>query len=167
MWAAQFYKYDHPRTFISSGGLGTMGYGLGAAIGACIGRGDERRVVNIAGDGSFMMNSTELATISRYKLPIIQLVLNNHAHGMVRQWQTLFFKGRYSQTTLGGEVDFVKLAAAYGIKGVKVTANDQIEKILKDAFLISEPIVIECEINSDEKVFPIVPPGAAIDDLID
>jgi len=167
MWAAQFYKYDHPRTFISSGGLGTMGYGLGAAIGACIGRGSEKRVVNIAGDGSFKMNSTELATISRYKLPIIQLVLNNHALGMVRQWQTLFFKGRYSQTTLGDEVDFVKLAAAYGIKGVKITDNDQVEQTLKDALSKLEPIVIECEINSDEKVFPIVPPGAAIDDLID
>jgi len=167
MWAAQFYKYDHPKTFISSGGLGTMGFGLGAAIGACIGRGSEKRVVNIAGDGSFKMNSTELATISRYKLPIIQLVLNNHALGMVRQWQTLFFKGRYSQTTLGDEVDFVKLAAAYGIKGVKITNNDQVEQTLKDALANLEPIVIECEINSDEKVFPIVPPGAAIDDLID
>jgi len=167
MWAAQFYKYDYPKTFISSGGLGTMGFGLGAAIGACIGRGSEKRVVNIAGDGSFKMNSTELATISRYKLPIIQLVLNNHALGMVRQWQTLFFKGRYSQTTLGDEVDFVKLAAAYGIKGVKITNNDQVEQTLKDALANLEPIVIECEINSDEKVFPIVPPGAAIDDLID
>ena len=167
MWAAQFYKYDYPKTFISSGGLGTMGFGLGAAIGACIGRGSEKRVVNIAGDGSFKMNSTELATISRYKLPIIQLVLNNHALGMVRQWQTLFFKGRYSQTTLGDEVDFVKLAAAYGIKGVKITNNDQVEQTLKDALSNLEPIVIECEINSDEKVFPIVPPGAAIDDLID
>jgi len=167
MWAAQFYKYDHPKTFISSGGLGTMGFGLGAAIGACIGRGSEKRVVNIAGDGSFKMNSTELATISRYKLPIIQLVLNNHALGMVRQWQTLFFKGRYSQTTLGDEVDFVKLAAAYGIKGVRITDNDQVEQTLKDALSNLEPIVIECEINSDEKVFPIVPPGAAIDDLID
>jgi len=167
IWAAQFYKYDHPKTFISSGGLGTMGFGLGAAIGACIGRGSEKRVVNIAGDGSFKMNSTELATISRYKLPIIQLVLNNHALGMVRQWQTLFFKGRYSQTTLGDEVDFVKLAAAYGIKGVRITDNDQVEQTLKDALSKLEPIVIECEINSDEKVFPIVPPGAAIDDLID
>jgi len=167
MWAAQFYKYDNPRSFISSGGLGTMGYGLGAAIGACIGVGSEKRVINIAGDGSFKMNSTELATISRYKLPVIQLVLNNHALGMVRQWQTLFFKGRYSQTTLGGDVDFVKLAAAYGIKGVKITDNDQVEQTLKDALSTLEPIVIECEINSDEKVFPIVPPGAAIDDLID
>jgi len=167
MWAAQFYKYDHPKTFISSGGLGTMGYGLGAAIGACIGKGSEKRVINIAGDGSFKMNSTELATISRYKLPVIQLVMNNHALGMVRQWQTLFFKGRYSQTTLGAEVDFVKLAAAYGIKGVKITDNDQVEQTLKDALSRLEPIVIECEINSDEKVFPIVPPGAAIDDLID
>ena len=112
MWAAQFYKFDEPRTFISSGGLGTMGFGLGAAIGACIGRPD-RRVINVAGDGSFMMNSTELATVSRYKLPIIQLVLNNQALGMVRQWQRLFYNGRFSYTTIGSEVNFTKLADAY------------------------------------------------------
>lgn len=166
MWAAQFYKYRNIRSFISSGGLGTMGYGLGAAIGACIGR-PEDQVVNIAGDGSFMMNSTELATISRYRLPIIQLVLNNQALGMVRQWQTLFFKGRYSQTTLGGEVDFVKLAEAYGIKGIRITSDSQVEETLKYAFSLREPVIIECAIHSDAKVFPIVPPGAAIDEIID
>jgi len=167
MWAAQFYKYDKPRSFISSGGLGTMGFGLGAAIGACVGKGEVSRVINIAGDGSFKMNSTELATISRYKLPIIQIVLNNSVLGMVRQWQTLFFKGRYSQTSIGGNVDFIKLGEAYGIKGIRITDDNQVEAVLKEALETMEPIIIECVINQDEKVFPIVPPGAAIDDLID
>jgi acetolactate synthase-1/2/3 large subunit len=166
MWAAHFYKFDEPRTFISSGGLGTMGYGLGAAIGACIGRPD-RKVINIAGDGSFKMNSTELATVSRYKLPLIQLVLNNQALGMVRQWQRLFYHGRFSYTTLGPDVDFVKLADAYGIKGFRLTSNEQAEDILKQALELQQPVLIDCVIHPDEMVYPMVPPGAPIDEIID
>ncbi len=166
IWAAQFYKFDEPRTFLSSGGLGTMGYGLGAAIGAAIGRPHDK-VINVAGDGSFKMNSTELATVSKYKLPILQLVLNNHALGMVRQWQDLFFHKRFSYTTLGSHVDFIKLADAYGIKGFRITSNEQVEKILMEALNMNEPVVVECHIHPDEKVYPIVPPGAAIDEIID
>ncbi len=166
MWTAQFYKFDEPRTFISSGGLGTMGYGLGAAIGASIGRPD-RRVINVAGDGSFKMNSIELATVSRYKLPIIQLVLNNQSLGMVRQWQRLFFNERFSYTTLTPDVDFVKLADAYGIKGFRITSNEEVEDTLKKALEIEQPVLIECLIHPDEMVYPMVPPGAPIDEIID
>lgn len=166
MWAAQFYKYTEPKTFISSGGLGTMGYGLGASIGAALGC-PQRKVINIAGDGSFKMNSTELATVSKYQVPIIQLLLNNHTLGMVRQWQDLFFQGRFSHTTLGPDVDFIKLADAYGIKGFRIKSNDEVEEVLKEALAMKKPVVIECDIHPDEKVYPIVPPGAAINDLID
>ncbi|NLO83195.1 MAG: biosynthetic-type acetolactate synthase large subunit [Clostridiales bacterium] len=166
MWAAQYYKFDEPRTFISSGGLGTMGYGLGAAIGACMGRPD-RRVINVAGDGSFMMNSTELATVSRYNLPIIQLVLNNRALGMVRQWQRLFYNGRFSYTSLGPEVDFVKLADAYGITSFRINSNSEVEDTFKKALAMNQPVLIECIIHPDEMVYPMVPPGAAIDEIID
>ncbi|NLU36309.1 MAG: biosynthetic-type acetolactate synthase large subunit [Clostridiales bacterium] len=166
MWAAQYYKYSEPRTFLTSGGLGAMGYGLGASIGAALGRPD-KKVINIAGDGSFKMNSTELATVSKYKVPIVQLVLNNHTLGMVRQWQDLFFQGRFSQSTLGPDVDFIKLAGAYGIKGFRITSNDQVEEVLKEALGLNEPVVVECDISPDEKVYPMVAPGAAIDNLID
>ncbi|MFS8501397.1 MAG: biosynthetic-type acetolactate synthase large subunit [Caldicoprobacter sp.] len=166
MWTAQFYKFDEPRTFISSGGLGTMGFGLGAAIGACIGRPD-RKVINVAGDGSFMMNSIELATVSRYKLPIVQLVLNNQALGMVRQWQNLFYNKRFSYSTLGPDVDFVKLADAYGIKGFRITSNEEVEDTLKKALEMEQPVLIECMIHPDEMVYPMVPPGAPIDEIID
>lgn len=166
MWAAQYYKYSEPRTLITSGGLGTMGFGLGAAIGAAMGKPD-RKVVNIAGDGSFKMNSTELATVSKYKVPMIQLVLNNHTLGMVRQWQDLFFQGRFSQTTLGPDVDFLKLADAYGIKNYRITSNEQVEEVLREAIALNEPVLVECDINRDEKVYPMVAPGSDIDDLID
>lgn len=166
MWTAQFYKFTRPRTFITSGGLGTMGYGLGAAIGACIGN-PNMQVINIAGDGSFMMNLTELATISRYNLPIIQIVFNNHSLGMVRQWQNLFFGKRYSYTSFGHEVDFVKLADAFGIEGVKVTKNEEVEGVLRYALDKRGPIILECNIHPDEMVLPIVPPGETIDVLID
>jgi len=166
IWAAQFYKYSEPRTFISSGGLGTMGYGLGAAIGAQLGRPD-RQVINIAGDGSFKMNSTELATVAKYKVPIIQVVLNNHALGMVRQWQHLFYQGRYSNTSLGPDVDFVKLADAYGIPAVRITREEEMEGALQKALDRKGPFLIECVIHKDEKVYPIVPPGAPIHEIID
>lgn len=165
IWAAQYFKYLEPRTFISSGGLGTMGFGLGAAIGAYFG-GTGKKVINIAGDGSFKMNSTELATVSRYNIPIIQIVLNNSCLGMVRQWQELFYKGRFSYTLFEKDVDFVKLGEAYGIKSVKITRNDEVEEILKYALELNEPIIIECEINTSENVFPIVPPGELINNMI-
>lgn len=165
IWAAQYFKYLKPRTFVSSGGLGTMGFGLGAAIGAAIGNPD-KKVINIAGDGSFKMNSTELATVAKYQVPMVQLVLNNQALGMVHQWQDLFYQGRFCNTKLGPDVDFVKLAAAYDIEGFKITENSQVEDALKKALSMNKPVLIECVINRDEKVFPIVPPGAPINESI-
>ncbi len=167
LWAAQYYKYSAPRQFISSGGLGTMGYGLGACIGAQIGRPD-KKVINIAGDGSFRMNCTELATAVEYKLPIIIALLNNHVLGMVRQWQELFYDGRYSATTIDRGTDFVALAEAFGAIGINVTKPEEVDDAFKKA-LASEnrPVLINFEIDRDEKVFPIVPPGAPINELIE
>lgn len=143
-----------------------MGYGLGAAIGAQVGC-PHKRVINIAGDGSFRMNANELATVARYKLPIIEIIMNNSALGMVRQWQHLFFNKRFSNTTLGGDVDFVKLAQAYNIKGMRLDDKAKVEEVLKEALDYDGPVLIECIIDRDEKVFPIVPPGAPIADIID
>jgi acetolactate synthase-1/2/3 large subunit len=164
MWASQFYKYKKPRTFLTSGGLGTMGYGLGACIGAKVGNPD-KVVVNIAGDGCFRMNMNEIATAARYNIPIIQIVFNNHVLGMVRQWQTLFYGQRYSQTTLNDSVDFVKLAEAMGAKAYRITKMDDVESILKEAIGINSPVVIDCQIASDDKVWPMVAPGAAIEEV--
>lgn len=161
MWAAQFYKYRKPRTLITSGGLGTMGYGLGASLGAKIGM-PEKTVINIAGDGCFRMNMNEIATAARYNIPIIEVVINNHVLGMVRQWQTLFYDKRYSNTILNDSVDFVKLAEAMGAKAFRVTDKDQFETIFKEALAAGGPVVIDCQIDSDEKVFPMVAPGGAI-----
>ncbi len=166
LWAAQYYKYGYPRTYISSGGLGTMGYGLGASIGAQIGKPD-KKVFNIAGDGSFRMNCNELATAVEYKLPIIIVILNNHVLGMVRQWQDLFYDSRFSSTTIERSTDFVKLAEAYGAKGFNVTQKDQLQTAIAKALASDVPVVINCEIDRDEKVFPIVPPGAPINELIE
>ena len=165
IWASQYYKYAEPRTFISSGGLGTMGFGLGAAIGAYYGN-TGRKVINVAGDGSFKMNSTELATISRYRIPIIQLVLNNSCLGMVHQWQEMFYNKRFSHTVFEDEVDFVKLGEAYKIKSIRITREDEVEKVLNYALGLNEPVLIECEISSGEKVFPMVPPGEIISNMI-
>ncbi|MCH3963781.1 MAG: biosynthetic-type acetolactate synthase large subunit [Clostridium sp.] len=165
IWTAQYFKFLKSRTFITSGGLGTMGFGLGAAIGACIGNPNER-VINVAGDGSFKMNSTELATIAKYRLPIIQLVLNNRSLGMVHQWQEMFYKKRYCFTELTEDVDFVKLGEAYGIKSLRIEKSSELENCLKIALKGKEPMIIECNINIDEKVFPIVPPGASISESI-
>lgn len=167
MWAAQFYKYSSPRQFLSSGGLGTMGYGLGACIGAQIGKPD-KKVINIAGDGSFRMNCNELATAVEYKLPVIIAIFNNHVLGMVRQWQELFYDGRYSSTTLDRGTDFVALAQAYGAIGINVTKQEDVDNALKEALASEDtPIVINFEIDRDDKVFPIVPPGAPINELIE
>lgn len=166
MWAAQFYKFTHPRTFITSGGLGTMGYGLGAAIGAKVAKPD-KTVVNIAGDGCFRMNMNEIATATRYDIPVIQVVINNHVLGMVRQWQNLFYGKRYSQTVLRDKVDFVKLAEAMGARAKKVTTKEEFDAAFDEALKSEITYVIDCEIDSDEKVFPMVSPGAAISDAFD
>ena len=164
MWAAQYYKYKKPRTLLTSGGLGTMGYGLGAAIGAKTANPD-KTVINIAGDGCFRMNMNELATASREKLPIIEVIINNHVLGMVRQWQTLFYEKHYSATVLDDGVDFVKLAEAMGATGYRATSQAEFVDILKKALASSTPVVIDCIIDSDDKVWPMVAPGAAISEV--
>ena len=166
MWAAQYYKYKHPRTLLTSGGLGTMGYGLGAAIGAKTAYPD-KVVVNIAGDGCFRMNMNEIATATRSNIPVIELVFNNHVLGMVRQWQTLFYGERYSHTVLNDKVDFVKLAEAMGAKAYRITKKEEVEPVLKEAITLGEPVVIDCIIDSDDKVFPMVAPGKSLDDAFD
>jgi len=161
MWAAQFYKYDAPRKFISSGGLGTMGYGLGASIGvkvAC----PEKTVINIAGDGCFRMNFNELLTASKYNIPIIEVIFNNSVLGMVRQWQTLFYERRYSSTILNGDFDYAKIAEACGCRGMNVTNKEELTEALKEALSADGPVVINCFIDCDDKVWPMVAPGASI-----
>ena len=161
MWAAQFYKYSKPRTLLTSGGLGTMGYGLGASLGAKMGV-PEKTVVNIAGDGCFRMNMNEIATAARYNIPIIQVVINNHVLGMVRQWQNLFYGQRYSATVLNDSVDFAKLAEAMGAVGMTVTTKEEFTEAFAKALTMGRPVVIDCQIDKDEKVWPMVAPGAAI-----
>ena len=171
MWAAQYYKYRKPRTLLTSGGLGTMGYGLGASIGAKMACGDmghpDTPVFNIAGDGCFRMNMNEIATATRYNIPIIQVVVNNHVLGMVRQWQNLFYGKRYSHTVLNDAVDFVKLAEAMGAKAYRVTRQEDLKPILEEAIALQAPVLIECQINCDDKVYPMVSPGAPIQDAFD
>ena len=166
MWAAQFYKFKKPRTMLTSGGLGTMGYGLGAAIGAKMAAPD-KTVINIAGDGCFRMNMNEIATATRYDIPLIQVIINNHVLGMVRQWQNLYYGKRYSQTVLRDKVDFVKLAEAMGARAVKVTTREEFDKAFEEALKANTTFVIDCEIDSDEKVFPMVSPGKPISDTFD
>ncbi len=166
MWAAQYYKYKQPRTLLTSGGLGTMGYGLGAAIGAQMAKPD-KQVVNIAGDGCFRMNMNELATASRNKLPLIEVIVNNHVLGMVRQWQNLFYEQHYSATILDDGVDFVKLAEAMGCEARRVTSREEFEVAFKDALECKIPFVIDCIIDSDDKVWPMVAPGAPINEAFD
>ncbi len=166
MWASQYYKFSEPRTFLSSGGLGTMGYGLGACIGAKVGRPD-KICINIAGDGCFRMNMNELATASRYEIPIIQVIINNHVLGMVRQWQTLFYEKRYSQTELNDKVDFCVVAQGLGCEAIRVTTKEEVEPAIKKAIAGNKPIVIECMIPEDDKVFPMVPSGAPISEVFD
>ena len=165
MWASQFFKFKTPRTFISSGGLGTMGYGLGASIGAQIALKD-KQVINIAGDGSFGMNCNELVTAAKNKLPIIVIILNNNSLGMVRQWQNFFYEGRYSSTTLNRTTDFVKLVEAFGGKGYRVFEKEELVPVLKEALEYKGPVVIDYVIHNDKKVFPMVAPGAPINEII-
>ena len=166
MWAAQYYKYKRPRQLITSGGLGTMGYGLGAAIGAKMGRRD-KTVLNIAGDGCFRMNMNEIATATRYNIPVVQIIFNNHVLGMVRQWQTLFYGKRYSQTELFDQVDFVKVSEGLGAKAFRVTKREEVEPVLREAIGLNIPVVIDCQIGSDDKVFPMVPAGKPIEEAFD
>ena len=166
MWAAQYYKYTEPRTLLTSGGLGTMGYGLGASLGAKVGR-PEKTVVNIAGDGCFRMNMNEIATATRHNIPVIQVVINNHVLGMVRQWQNLFYGQRYSATVLNDAVDFVKLAEAMGAEGVRVATQEEFKEAFANALKSGHPVVIDCQIDSDDKVWPMVAPGAPINEAFD
>ena len=166
MWAAQYYKYKMPRRFLSSGGLGTMGYGLGAAIGAKTANPD-KVVINVAGDGCFRMNMNEIATATRNNMPLIQVVINNHVLGMVRQWQTLFYDHRYSNTVLNDKVDFVKLAEAMGAVGIRVTKKEEIAAAFEEAKKNTKaPTVIEFIIDPEEMVYPMIKPGGTLEDMI-
>ncbi len=166
MWAAQFYKYKKPRKLLTSGGLGTMGYGLGACIGAKVANPD-KVCVNIAGDGCFRMNMNEIATATRYNIPVIEIIMNNHVLGMVRQWQDLFYGQRYSFTTLNDQVDFAMVAQGMGAKAYVITKPEEVEPTIREAISLNIPVVIECRINSDDKVWPMVAPGSAIADAFD
>ncbi len=166
MWAAQYYKYSSPRTLLTSGGLGTMGYGLGACIGAKMGQPD-KICINIAGDGCFRMNMNELATASRYNIPVIQVVINNHVLGMVRQWQTLFYGKRYSQTVLDDGVDFCKVAEGLGCEAILVTKKEEVAPAIEKAIALKKPVLLNCIIPEDDKVFPMVPAGAPISEAFD
>ncbi len=165
IWAAQFLKHTKCGHFLTSGGLGTMGYGTGSSIGAQVGN-PKARVINVAGDGSFKMNCNELATIARYRLPIVILIMNNQTLGMVRQWQTLFFDSHYSETTLDTPIDWVALANAYGIKGMRIGLDQDAKALLEEAFALNEAVVIDCEIPTDEKAYPMVAPGASIEEML-
>jgi acetolactate synthase-1/2/3 large subunit len=166
MWASQFYRYKEPRTFISSGGLGTMGYGLGASIGAQVAN-PHKQVINIAGDGCFRMNMNEIATAVRQKLPLIEIVINNHVLGMVRQWQNIFYGERYSETILEDAVDFAKVAQALGAEGYTVTTREEFEEVFAQALESKSPVLIDCQVDRDDKVWPMVAPGASISDAFD
>ena len=161
MWAAQFYRYHEPRVLLTSGGLGTMGFGLGAAMGAKLGKKD-KIVFNISGDGCFRMNMNELATLTRYNIPVIDVIINNHVLGMVHQWQDLFYGQRYSQTLLNDKVNFAKVAEGLGAKSYTVRTCEEFDAALRDAIALNVPAVIDAQIDTDEKVFPMVAPGAPI-----
>ena len=166
MWTAQYYPFEQPRTFITSGGLGAMGFGLGASIGACLAH-PERKTILVSGDGSFHMNLNELATASRYNIPVIEVIINNSVLGMVRQWQDLFYEERYSYTTLQDKVDFVKVAEGLGVQAKKITDIEQFKDAFKEALNAGEPVVLDCHIDLDDKVWPMVNPGGSIEDAFD
>ncbi len=166
MWAGQFIKFRRPRQLLTSGGLGTMGYGLGASLGAKMGCPD-KTVINIAGDGCFRMNMNEIATATRYNIPIIEIIFNNHVLGMVRQWQSLFYEKRYSYTVLNDKVDYVKVSEALGAKAYRITKMEEVESVIREAISLNEPVVIECIIDNDDKVWPMVAPGASIEEVFD
>ena len=163
MWAAQYYEFREPRTFLTSGGLGTMGYGLGACIGAkyaC----PESRAINIAGDGSFHMNCNELSTAAKYNVPIVEIIMNNEVLGMVRQWQKLFYGKRYSNTTMEKPTDYQKLAEAFGVKGYTIKTRAELEPVLKEALAQDGPVLVNCLIDKDMNVLPMVPAGKSAEE---
>jgi acetolactate synthase-1/2/3 large subunit len=164
MWTAQFYPFEHPRTLITSGGLGTMGFGMGAAMGACIGTG--KKTVLITSDGSFHMNMSELATAVSNRLPLVVLVFNNSVLGMVRQWQTMFYGQRYSSTTLDRQTDYCKLAEAFGAKGFRIGDLGALDTVLDEALALNEPAVVDIRIDRDEMVLPMIPPNGTINEMI-
>lgn len=164
LWAAQFYKYVQPRTLLTSGGLGTMGYSMGAAMGAAVGCPD-KRVVMFAGDGGFHMNLTELATMASYNIPVVMFIMNNTVLGMVRQWQKIFYGNRFSDTDPHRATDFVKVAEAFGVKGMRINNNDEIDAVLDEAFKVNGPVVVECRISPDSNVLPMIPPGGSVSDI--
>lgn len=164
LWAAQFYKYKMPRTLLTSGGLGTMGYSMGAAIGAAVGCPD-KRVVMFAGDGGFHMNLTELATMASYNVPVVMFIMNNTVLGMVRQWQKIFYGNRFSDTDPHRATDFVKVAEAFGVKGLRINNNDEIDAVIDEAFKVNGPVVVECRISPDSNVLPMIPPGGSVADI--
>lgn len=166
LWVAQFYKFKQPRTILTSGGLGTMGFSMGAAIGAACGC-PEKRIVMFVGDGGFHMNLNELATMASYNIPVVMVIMNNTVLGMVRQWQKLFYGNRFSDTDPNRQTDFVKLAEAFGVKGVRINNNDEIDAVIKDAVDYNGPIVVDCRISPDSNVLPMIPPGGSADDIIE
>jgi acetolactate synthase-1/2/3 large subunit len=165
MWTAQFFTFTKPRTLLTSGGLGTMGYGFPAAIGAQVAF-PEKTVIDIAGDGSFQMNIQELATAVQYNLPVKVAILNNHCLGMVRQWQQLFCDQRYSQTLFEVVPDFVKLAEAYGAVGLRATKPEEVEPVIREALAVRRPVVMDFVVDRDECVYPMVPAGAALTEML-
>jgi acetolactate synthase-1/2/3 large subunit len=166
LWAAQFYKYKLPRTFLSSGGLGTMGYSMGAAFGAQLGC-PNQQVVLFAGDGGFHMNLSELSTLASYNIPVKMFIMNNTVLGMVRQWQKIFYANRFADTDPHRATDFVKVAQAFGVKGLRINTNDDIDAVLKEAFETAGPVLVDCRISPDSNVLPMIPPGGAAQDTID
>lgn len=165
LWAAQFYKYREPRTLLTSGGLGTMGYSMGAAMGAAFGCPD-KKVVLFAGDGGFHMNLNELATMASYNIPVVMIIMNNKVLGMVRQWQKLFYGNRFADTDPNRKTDFVKVAEAFGVKGMHINKNEEIDAVIKEALDYNGPVVIDCRISPDSNVLPMIPPGGSSDDII-
>lgn len=166
LWAAQFYKFRHPRTLLSSGGLGTMGYSMGAAIGGQMGCPD-KTVVMFVGDGGFHMNLAELATMASYNVPVKMFIMNNEVLGMVRQWQKLFYGNRFSDTDPHRATDFVKVAEAFGVKGLRINTNDDIDAVLKETFEFQGPVLVDCRISKDSNVLPMIPPGGTHTDIIE
>lgn len=164
LWAAQFYKYKLPRTLLSSGGLGTMGYSMGAAMGAAVGC-PNKRVVMFAGDGGFHMNLTELATMASYNIPVIMFIMNNTVLGMVRQWQKIFYGNRFADTDPHRATDFVKVAEAFGVKGMRIHNNDEIQSVLEEALKVNGPVLVDCRISPDSNVLPMIPPGGSVADI--
>lgn len=166
LWAAQFYKFKYPRTLLSSGGLGTMGYSMGASIGGQFGQPD-KAVVMFAGDGGFHMNLSELATMRSYDVPVKMFIMNNTVLGMVRQWQKLFYDSRFADTDPHRATDFVKVAEGFGIKALRINTNDDIDAVLKETFEYNGPVLVDCRISPDSNVLPMIPPGGAHTDIIE